>query len=110
MTITVEQLKRVKTVTVPFGEESITLRYVPRRWDVIFVERHNALIETETDGGHERYVYTLLTVLDGWDVMEAGEAAAISEDLLHQFDDGVLLMMYLAVRKDLEAAEEKKSS
>ncbi len=109
MPISIDKLKRVRVVTIPWGDETISLSYIPRRWDASFVERHNALVETEQDGGRERYIFTLLTMLHGWDVTNDGAPATITEGLLGQFDDPVLLVMYLAIRRDIEASEEKKS-
>jgi len=111
-----EKIKRVRRVTVTLGDESFWMNYVPRRWNKAFVDRHNEMIEEENkdleiiERGRERFIFTLVAVVDNWDICQDGTAVDVSEEFLRQVDDNWLFLMYWAVRSDIEDEDQAKNS
>lgn len=109
------KIRRTRSVQVQVGEETVRLDFAPRRWDAVFVQRHNEMLDAEDEGvefperGRERYIFTLSQVVTGWDVTVEGEGVEVSEELLRQVDDLILFAMYSAVRRDVEGQDEAKN-
>jgi hypothetical protein len=110
------KIKRTRRVEVQIGEDTLHLDYIPRRWDAVLVEKHNALLAEEDEHapfperGRERYVTTLERVVEKWDITQDGQPVEVCEAFLRQVEDAYLLAMYGAVRADIEAREEAKNS
>jgi hypothetical protein len=111
----IAKIKRTRRVQVTVGDESFWIEYIPRRWDLAFVEQHNALLTEESEDadpatrGRARYLYTLSTVLDDWDITQDGKRLPVSPDMLATVEDLYLLAMYMAIRVDIEEREKEKN-